>query len=70
MRQSDIDRLPELPTADEFAEVIGLDGEQVRILCAAGSLPGVQVEGEWRVRKAAALRRIRSVAGIDLSPLG
>lgn len=70
MKQSAIDAMPELVSAEEFGQVLGLSGDQVATLCEAGALPAVMVAGSWKVRKAAALRRVRSVRGIDLSSLG
>lgn len=69
MKQSAIDAMPELVPADGFGEVLGLSGEQVGTLCESGALPAVLIAGEWKVKKVAALRRVRSARGIDFSAL-
>ena len=75
MNQRSIDAMPELITAEQAAEVVGLTAEQVHALAEAGCLPAVKLDGEWRIRKTVTLRLIRNdprfrfVRQIDLSPI-
>lgn len=61
---------PEFLTPDQAGIMLGLDADDVVVLCEHHSIPAVKLHtGEWKIRKAQTLKAASTGKGISMAGL-
>jgi hypothetical protein len=66
MEMTTTERLPEVMTAQEVAEFLRVSEGAVRQCATRGSIPGRQIEGEWRFWRVAIVAWLRGPSGKEI----